>query len=90
MANWVIKIDIADIWQKYEDDEDFDAFKEALIPVLQSKVEEVVDELGDGVGMEYEDMIQEIENTEDVDEFDYVWQDMYDWADANMVWLGTF
>jgi bifunctional DNA-binding transcriptional regulator/antitoxin component of YhaV-PrlF toxin-antitoxin module len=90
MANWVIKLDVADIWEKYQDDEDFDEFKEALIPRLEDKVEEVVDELGDGVGMEFEDMIEEIKNADDVEEFDYVWQDMYDWADANMVWLGTF
>jgi len=90
MANWVIKLDVADIWNKYQDDEDFDEFKEALIPRLEDKVEEVVDELGDGVGMEFEDMIEEIKNADDVEEFDYVWQNMYDWADANMVWLGTF
>lgn len=90
MANWIIKLDLSDIWNKYQDDEDYDEFKEALIPALEEKVEEVVDKLGDDVGMEFEDMIEEIKNADDEEEFDYIWQDLYDWADENMVWLGTF
>lgn len=91
MANWVIKIDVADIWQKYEDDEDFDAFKEELLPILKSKVEEVSKKLGEEEAMEFEDLVSEIEyNADDEDEFDYIWQQLYDWADSNRVWLGTF
>ena len=26
----------------------------------------------------------------DVDEFDWVWDRFYDWADANRVWVDTF
>lgn len=91
MANWKIKIDIADIWQKYEDDEDFDAFKEELVPILQSYQEEVSDKLDEDEAMDYEDLVSEIANdTEDVEDFDNIWQRMYDWADYNKVWLGTF
>ena len=90
MANWIIKLDLSDIWNKYQDDEDYDEFKEALIPALEAKVEEVVDKLGDDVGMEFEDIIEEIRNADDEEEFDYIWQDLYDWGDENMVWLGTF
>lgn len=91
MANWVIKLDLSDIWNKYQEDEDFEEFKEALIPRLKEKLEEVQEKLGDDAAMEFEDMISEIEyNAEDVEEFDYIWQDFYDWADENKVWLGTF
>ena len=91
MANWTIKIDVSDLWEKYQDDEDFEAFKEALLPRLREKLSEVEEELGSGVAMEFDDMIDQIEyNADDVEEFDYIWQDLYDWADANLVWLGTF
>lgn len=91
MANWVVKLDIADIWNKYQDDEDFEEFKEALVPALKAKQEEIQEKLGDDAAMQFEDTITEIEyNADDVEEFDYIWQDFYDWADENLVWLGTF
>lgn len=91
MANWTIKIDVADLWEKYQDDEDFEAFKEALFPRLREKLSEVEDKLGSDVAMEFDDLVDQIEyNADDVEEFDYIWQDLYDWADTNMVWLGTF
>jgi Zn-dependent M32 family carboxypeptidase len=91
MAKWIMKIDVSDIWQKYEDDNDFEAFKSELLPVLQSKTEKISNVLGEDEAREYEDMVQEIEfSADDEDEFDYIWQDLYDWADANKVWISTF
>jgi hypothetical protein len=91
MANWVVKLDVVDIWEKYQDDEDFEEFKEALVPALKDKQQEVQEKLGDEAAMEFEDLISQIEyNADDVEEFDYIWQDLYDWGDENMVWLGTF
>jgi hypothetical protein len=91
MANWIVKIDVADIWDKFQDDEDFEEFKEALIPILSEKVDEIRNKIGEVEAMQFEDKISEIEyNANDVEEFDYIWQDMYDWADDNMVWIGTF
>jgi hypothetical protein len=91
MANWVVKLDVVDIWEKYQDDEDFEEFKEALVPALKDKQDEVQEKLGDEAAMEFEDLISQIEyNADDVEEFDYIWQDLYDWGDENMVWLGTF
>jgi len=90
MANWKVKIDLSEPWQKFEDDEDFDAFKEEVIPILRDKVEEVQQKLGDDEAMRFEDFITDIENCDDEEEFDWSWQNMYDWADENLVWLGTF
>lgn len=91
MANWKMKIDVSDIWQKYEDDNDFEAFKSELLTVLNSETEKISDVLGEDEAREYEDMVQEIEyGADDEDEFDYIWQNLYDWADVNKVWIATF
>ena len=91
MANWKFKIDVSEVWKKYEDDEDFDSFKEELLPILKSKQDEIAKKLDDeDEVMDYEDLVNEIDMTEDEDEFDYAWQGLYDWADANKVWISTF
>jgi hypothetical protein len=90
MANWIMKIDVSEIWQEYEDNNDFESFKSELIPILKSIQDEVSKKLDSLEAMDYEDMVQEIELTDDEDEFDYAWQDLYDWADNNKVWIATF
>ena len=91
MANWKVQIDVADLWEKYQDDEDFEAFKEALIPRFEDKVDEVSEKLGEDAAIEFDNFIEQLNyNADDVEEFDYIWQDLYDWADENLVWLGTF
>lgn len=35
-------------------------------------------------------LIFELEETEDLDDFNEVWNDIYDWADANRLWIQVF
>lgn len=35
------------------------------------------------------ELLDELAHQDDADEFDYVWNDLYDWADANRVWINT-
>jgi Zn-dependent M32 family carboxypeptidase len=90
MANWKFKIDVSEIWQKYEDDNDFESFISELIPALKAKQDEVTEKVDEDEAMDYEDMLNDLEGTTDEDEFDFVWQQLYDWADFNKVWIATF
>ena len=39
---------------------------------------------------ELAEIVAELTDVENVDEFDWVWDRFYDWADANRVWVDTF
>lgn len=34
-------------------------------------------------------IVDELADTTDVEDFDYVWSEFYDWADAERVWIST-
>jgi len=36
------------------------------------------------------ELVDELADTEGEDEFDWVWDEIYDWADRNRVWIATF
>ena len=93
MANWKIKINVGDLWEKYQNDEDFNLIKfiKALVSRLEDKVDEVSEKLGEDEAIEFDNFIEQLSyNVDNEDEFDYIWQDLYDWCDNNLVWLGTF
>ena len=91
MANWKIKIKVSNIWQEFEDSEDFESFKAKLVPALKSYQSKIEKNLGTDEAMYYDNLVQEIEYAaDDVDEFDEIFADMYDWADGNKVWIETF
>lgn len=35
-------------------------------------------------------IVDELADTQDTEDFDWVWGDFYDWADVNRVWVETF
>lgn len=84
---WKAKIDIKDLWDKVSEYEitltDFTKQVAAKLRALKGRpwldsneIEELANELISAG------------ETEDKDEFDYIWNDVYDWADRNSVWIG--
>lgn len=91
MANWKYRIDVADIWQQYPDEIDFLDFKTQLLDILKNAVEDLRDIIDDEDEiMSLEDIVNGLEYSDDEEEFDQAWQDLYDWADYNKVWIATF
>ena len=39
--------------------------------------------------MRLDDIIMDLDNADDEQEWDYSWEDFYDWADDNDVWIET-
>ena len=85
MALWVAKVNIKDEWQKARAGE---ISVHELVRILAPKFRGLVRTDG-----ELEDLIDEMEALDSestLDDFDDVWDRIYDWADSNHVWIATF
>jgi len=91
MANWKMKIDVSPAFSMYEENENFEEFKEELLNILDNEdvYNEIEEKIGDEEAYQYSVLVDDLKPTEDEDEFDYTWNDLYDWADENLVWINT-
>lgn len=78
---WDRKIYVGDIF--HNDDIPFELKRDSIVKRLRSMVRPRKDE-------DFVCLIEDLEVTEDEDEFDDVWNDIYDWADENRVWIETW
>ena len=92
---WKIAFKIGDVWEEAQeldtDEEDgFDQFKSLIMPKIRkfyTKMETFLDD--DEEIMRLDDIIMDLDNADDEQEWDYSWEDFYDWADDNDVWIET-
>ena len=74
-TRWLNTVDIREVWQAAKRGEiTVAALISAIAPKLRDFPRYLVDQL-DGIS--------------DPDDFDVVWVKIYDWADANRVWIAT-
>lgn len=93
-----VKIDVSAFFQKYADDEmeDTEKFKEVrdgVVSVLTSYIFAFETDVRYKVRKDSLDkflvITQSLQNSENLDEFNGFWDCMYNWADANSVWIKT-
>ncbi len=72
----------------YDEDEDFEVIKADIIKKLKDKMESVRDALGDSEAEALDLYISNLEDAVDVEDFDSVFSDIYDWADSVGIWVG--
>ena len=103
MAEWKTSIDVREIWKmKKEDKIDLEKFIRLLVEKIKMK-ESMIKRISGETGWEeleeiiygYYDLglIDETSNEvvpKNEVEFDRVWDNVYDWADANDIWISTF
>ncbi len=89
MANWKTTLDISDLWSKFDDGD-------LSVQELASKIAQRLESnefYGDDdlVEIVYNFVsLAEDSNAED-DDFDYIMQDLYDYADVeHRIWIKTF
>jgi len=89
---WTYKLDVSDVWQKVKDDKmklsDFCALVVKRIDELMPKVD-----ILDGMLLrEIRDNLDAlaVDSFPDVDDFDDIWKDLYNWADRARCWVATF
>ena len=83
MAIWKYKVDIKQFLND-DDDSNFGDIATNIIKELRSVFKP-------GQSQSLDSIIWDLEafnNDDDVDDFDVTLTDLYDWADANYVWLG--
>lgn len=83
MPEWSYKLQLGDVFHN----EDMALAEIRDVVVARIKRAPFYDENHDG---ELTEIVDELAEVEDVDEFDAVWDRFYDWADFNRVWVETF
>lgn len=93
---WVLTIDVHDIWNKYSDtfdgdysDGDLNNFKTDIYAKLSTYTSKVEHGLGSDTVLEYSSLIDEIQTVETLDEFNDIWDQLYDFADYHDIWIRT-
>lgn len=87
MSVWVEQINVKDLWERGDDASpdgpEFETFRDAIVERLKAsawygrsaQLQELVDDLA--------------ETVDNVDDFDFIWSDLYDLADGDRVWIET-
>lgn len=97
-GKWKFQILIAEILNKFEEEEDTQEFKDSLIEILENKKEDVEIYIAmtedpdsvDYVMTEYENIIDEfqvLDEYPELDGVDYVLNMLYDFANDNNIWI---
>lgn len=93
--NWKHKLDIKEAWDKASEDDDFKELSRVVIKKLK-KLDFGPDfnDERDGLVDAFQDLIDD--KTANVNEFDSLWNDLYDFADTaldhgkKLLWVATF
>jgi hypothetical protein len=90
--HWKLTIDLSKEWaEKEEKDElspeEFKDMKSKVVAVLKTYQDEIQKVFGDSEAMKYEDFVEYMQNSDDEEEWDSNFNDLYDWADDNDVWI---
>lgn len=85
MRNWKHKIQLGDVF--HNDDLEWHVKVKAIADRFSvlDKPFEGTDEL-----IDLHDLVEELREQANPDDFDEVWDVIYDWCDQNSVWLETF
>jgi hypothetical protein len=84
MTIWNKTVDVSSVF--HNDDMSFIERRDAIVKKFRDAwpVSFTEDE-----SLEINDILDELEETEDVEEFNSVWDEVYDWADYRKVWIKT-
>lgn len=85
MRNWKMRVDVAEFLQ--DESLSFEERRDGIVKALDDLVlldVEPVDQV------RFEDAVDGLRYSEDKDEFDQHWDDLYDWADDNALWVEGF
>jgi hypothetical protein len=92
-GKWQFNIDIKDIVNAYDNDEDTENYRQAMITRLKSKINDVALVVDEDEVMDFEDIVSDFEMLDpdpEVDEIDWILDKLYDWADHNNIWIESF
>lgn len=82
MSAWKYRVDLKDVF--HDENRTFEERRDEIVGRI--KTAGFYDEDDEYLG----ELVAYIEESEDVDEFNVSWDEFYDWADVNRVWVATF
>lgn len=92
--NWKAKIDVVAEFKAFnqlsieEQEEQFISSRDKIVVKLKHAREELQKKIN--YLSLYDDCVGALSTAEDLDAFNNYWNDLYNWADANAVWIATF
>lgn len=90
---WKMKINLSGIWNsidqdRIKDDEDyFVESRDRICRRLDNYEKWIRKRFGSEVAEEYEDLVDQLRYSADVEEFNSYWDDLYDFADHYRIWI---
>ena len=91
-----MRIEISGIWNKYKDKEiesDQEIFEQArneICNALKKYNDKILKIFGEDILYEYEEIIEQLEYSENLEEFNNFWNDFYDFCDAYRIWMYVY
>lgn len=94
MGRWKERIELADLWHSFEEDESQENFLKVRDEVVRrfreaSWMKDASDADSEMDLDRLSDLLDQLAYTETTDEFDSYWDDVLDWADDNRLWVET-
>ena len=86
MAEWKHTIDLSEEFSRYGDGGEFEPFKASATKKLREFAEARLKGNEDLLGV-FTDLVACLEEAEDADEWDNVWEEFYGLCDENSIWV---
>lgn len=84
MRNWRYTLDVKDIWDNFEEN-GFHYSRDVIVErIYKSRF------WANRWEGELDGIVEEMVDSESLYDFNHVWNDFYDYADANDIWVKTF
>lgn len=84
MGKWKGNIDVKKEWNQLKDLDTLEA-KEQLQPLISKLQSNALYQFND----EFKHLVDALAKSTNFDEFNELWDEIYDWADNNHVWINT-
>ena len=85
---WKLKLDISKIWKDslYENINELTSFNDQYINFLNAQKDLIIKQTSENAWIKLQELINRLtENKDKIVESSSVWDDIYDWADGNLV-----
>lgn len=86
--NWKLVLDISKIWKDsiYENVNELSSFNDQYINFLNQNKDLIVEKTSEDAWNKLQELINRLtENKDKITESSSVWDDIYDWADSNLI-----
>ncbi len=100
---WITKVLVGDLWNQGEalneasSTEEVQAFGQKIVERIESAKPEITEAFKRSFGDEdaeheiykLDDILENLKMPADLEDFNYLWDELYDWGDSNDVWIST-